>query len=291
MDILEILGLKKPEEIKEIKPDSGQKPAVQAVQPKRPEPEEIKVREVMPVRVDKFDSLIGRGGLKRGDTILLSGGCGTGKTTFCAQSIYNALVAGEKCTYITFEETPQKIKENMKENFGWDFYKYEKSGAFAIIKLDALEIARAVEAAIAKQRGGLYIDYGEFELPLRLNIPFKPDRVAVDSLSALSITFVENHEGYRQYLRLLFETLDRFNSVNFVIGETEQEPGIYSRTGVEEFLADGVVVLYNIQRNNQREKALEILKLRSSDHVGHIVPYKITSKGIKIVADQEPFSQ
>ncbi|MCH7902575.1 circadian clock protein KaiC, partial [archaeon] len=62
----------------------------------------------------------------------------------------------------------------------------------------------------------------------------------------------------------------------------EQDPKVYSRTGVEEFLADGVIVLYNINKDGKRENALEILKLRSSSHKKGLVPYKITSKGITI---------
>ncbi len=245
------------------------------------------IRKTMPVRVDRFDTLIDKGGLKRGDTILVSGGCGTGKTTFAMQSIWEGLLQGEKGVYITLEESPAKIKENMLENFGWDFSKYEEKRTFAIIKLDPLIIARSVEAEIAKKRGSLYIDSKDFDLALSFNLPFNPDRVAVDSLSALAIAFMDNKEGYREYLRLLFDKLESYNSVNFVLGETEQEPGIYSRTGIEEFLADGVFVLYNIQVGIKRQKALEILKLRSSNHMKKIVPYQITSAGIKIFAGRE----
>ena len=102
---------------------------------------------------------------------------------------------------------------------------------------------------------------------------------------------MENEQGYRQYLRHLFETLESYNSVNIVLGETEQEPGVYSRSGIEEFLADGVVVLYNIKIHNIREKALEILKLRSSNHEKKITPYKITSKGMEIYINQELFRE
>lgn len=248
-------------------------------------------RDSLPIRVHEFDKLISRGGVKRGDTILLSGGCGTGKTTFGMQSLYNAVMHGEKGVYLTLEESPNKIRENMEENFGWKISKYEREGRLAIIKLDPLEIARAVEATIAQMRGGLYIDYEQFSLSLRFKMPFNPDRVVVDSLSALSIAFMENKEGYRQYLRLLFDTLETYNSVNIVLGETEQEPGIYSRTGIEEFLSDGVVVLYNLHVGNKRMKAMEILKLRSSNHVKRIVPYEITSTGIKLHLQGEVSSE
>ncbi|MFH1255974.1 MAG: ATPase domain-containing protein [Candidatus Diapherotrites archaeon] len=255
------------------------------------EREKARFREVMPVRVSDFDRLIEKGGLKRGDTVLLSGGCGTGKTTFAMQSMYNAVLAGEKAVYLTLEETAEKIKENMYENFGWDLYTLEEENKIAIIKIDPLSIARAVEAALTKERGGLYIELEEFDLPFQFNLPFKPDRVTVDSLSALSIAFMENEQGYRQYLRHLFETLEKYNSVNIVLGETEQQPNVYSRSGVEEFLADGVIVLYNIKIHNLREKALEILKLRSSNHEKRIVPYKICDRGIEIYINQSLFRE
>ena len=100
-------------------------------------------------------------------------------------------------------------------------------------------------------------------------------------LSALAIAFNEE-ENYRKYIRELFESLERLNCVSYVISETEQDPKIYSRTGVEEFLADGVVVLYSLKKDGKRENAVEILKLRSSSHSKGMSPYKITSKGITI---------
>lgn len=244
-------------------------------------------REIMPLRVSNFDKLIERGGLKRGDTIMLSGGCGTGKTTFCMQSLYHGALHGEKGVYITLEESEEKIKENMMQNFNWDIEGMEREGKLAIIKIDPLTVARAVEAMITKKRGGLYIGFEEFDLTSQLNLPFKPDRVVVDSLSALSIAFMENEQGYRQYIRHLFESLEGFKSSNIVLGETEQDPGIYSRSGIEEFLADGVVVFYNIKLHDQRQKALEILKLRSSNHERRIIPYTIGKKGIEIQIDKE----
>jgi len=251
----------------------------------------VEFREVLPVRVSEFDRLIARGGLKRGDTILLSGGAGTGKTTFGMQSLYNGALNGEKGVYLTLEESAEKIKENMRENFGWDLDALEREEKLAIIKIDPLTIARAVEATLTKERGGLYIEFEQFDLPFQFNLPFKPDRVVVDSLSALSIAFLENEQGFRQYLRHLFETLEKYNSVNIVLGETEQQPNVYSRSGIEEFLADGVMVFYNIKIHNIRQRALEIIKLRSSAHERRITPYNITSNGFEIYIDQELFRE
>ncbi len=248
-------------------------------------------REILPVRVSDFDKLIQRGGLKRGDTILLSGGCGTGKTTFGMQSLYYGALHGEKGVYITLEESTEKIRENMVENFGWDLLSLERKGLLALIRVDPLKLARSVEALLVQKRGGLYIEDKQFDLSTQFNIPFKPDRVVFDSISALSIAFIENEQGFRQYLRSLFTTFESYGSLNFVLGETEQMPGVYSRSGIEEFLADGVVVLYNLKMHNTRQKALEILKLRSSNHEKKIVPYKITGSGLEIYVHEELFKE
>ena len=89
----------------------------------------------------------------------------------------------------------------------------------------------------------------------------------------------------------IHETLEKYNSVNIVLGETEQQPNIYSRSGIEEFLADGVMVFYNIKIHNIRQRALEIIKLRSSAHERKITPYNITSNGFEIYIDQELFRE
>ncbi|MFH1240257.1 MAG: ATPase domain-containing protein [Candidatus Diapherotrites archaeon] len=241
-----------------------------------------KTIEIMPIRVDKFDGLIKDGGLERGSTTLISGGTGTGKTTFALQSMYYSALKGEKGIFISFEEEPAKIKQHMLKNFGWDFYKLEKQGVFAFLKLDPAKIARTVEGKIAEKSGSLKIKIQNIELP------FKPDRICLDSLSALSIAF-EDEDNYRKYIRELFEFLESYNSVNLVIAETQQNPKIYSKTGVEEFLADAVVVLYNVKHEGFRKNALEILKLRSSEHVKKMVPYKIGSSGIEINTDKNKF--
>ena len=81
--------------------------------------------------------------------------------------------------------------------------------------------------------------------------------------------------------------LSEFDSVNYVISETEQNPKVFSRTGVEEFLADGVVVLYNLRVDGKRQNALEILKMRTGKHLKKIVPYKIGKSGIEVLFDEK----
>ena len=230
--------------------------------------------EFLPVRVDNFDQNLSAGGIERGSTILVSGGCGTGKSTFCMQSLYNGLLNGEKAVYILFEESAEKLKRHMKNNYGWDFEAFEQEEQFAMLKINPFKIARSVEASLLKQRRALLVQVEQLELP------FVPDKIAVDSLSSLSVAFMGNSENYRYYIKHMFDSLNQYDSVNYIISETEQDPGIYSRTGIEEFLGDGVIVLYNVKVGQTRKRALEILKMRCCNHSKNLMPYNLTTKGV-----------
>ncbi|MDD5148476.1 MAG: ATPase domain-containing protein [Candidatus ainarchaeum sp.] len=241
------------------------------------EAREEKQFELLPIRVDAFDKLISSHGLERGSIVLIAGGAGTGKTTFCFQSIFESALAGEKCIYLSFEEEPEKIKKHMKTNYGWDVAPLEKKGNFAIIKFDPLKVAKTVEAMLERQTGELMIEVAELELP------FTPDRLVIDSLSALSVTF-ESEQKFRRYVKELFDMLESYNCVSFVISETTQDPTVYSPQGIDEFLADVVLVFYNIKIRNKRMNAAEILKIRSAKQVKGLIPYTIGEEGIKLLS-------
>jgi circadian clock protein KaiC len=249
-------------------------------------------------RVSTFDDLIVKKGIERGNTILVSGGCGTGKTVLSMQSLYNGAVAGERGIYISLVEDSDKLKRHMKSNFGWDVDAFEASGMISIQKVDAFALAEDVTSMFENQQElraadvCLFKEHQEGDISLvdsrKIKIPFKPDRIVIDSISSLGAAF-RNKDCYRMYLQAMIEALNQHDSVNFLLSETEQEPDRYSRTGVEEFLVDGVFVLYNLRKGQVRRRAIEILKLRCSDHVKEMVPYMITSDGINLLSGDKVF--
>jgi circadian clock protein KaiC len=117
-----------------------------------------------------------------------------------------------------------------------------------------------------------------------------PDFIVIDSLTAIASAFTGKDDSYRIYIEQLFRFLEKTKATSFLITETEQVPKIFSTTGVEEFLADGVLVLYNLKHGNVRENALEILKLRGAGHKKNIVAYQISGEGIVVYPEQEVFS-
>lgn len=225
-------------------------------------------------------------GIPKGATTLVCGGPGSGKTIFCLQTLYHAAKRGEKCFYMTFEETPERLKEHMKD-FGWDPEPLEKSGNLIIKKVSPLDITRQIDAMLEKMKGELLIDMK----PLIVPKGFTPDRIAVDSLSAIASAFYGKEETYRLYIEQLFNIFNEMQSTTFLISETPDPTQKLTTSGVEEFLADGVFVFYNLRTGNVRESAVEILKMRGAGFEKKIVAMQIKSdQGIVVYPEQEVFT-
>jgi len=78
-----------------------------------------------------LDELV-NGGLPNHSGIILRGPSGCGKSLFCKQFIWNGLRNGEFGLYITFDQSPNEIRESMAA-FRWDTAPYEEKGMFIII--------------------------------------------------------------------------------------------------------------------------------------------------------------
>src|SRR3989338_5762253 len=138
-----------------------------------------------------FDDMIA-GGLPKNSLTLLTGTCGTGKTTFCAEFLYNgATKFGEKGVYISFEESPELIKTDMGL-FGMNF--------------DALEAERKV----------LFVKYDPYHIEdifdiIESNVRLTgATRVCIDSISALGL-YVRDIPELRRMIFNLGMTLRKLN--------------------------------------------------------------------------------
>lgn len=257
-----------------------------AKKPEKKEKREIKKEsQYLSTNISGFDKLIDSGGFERGTSILVSGGCGTGKSIFSLEFLYNGCKQGQKGLYMGFEENPEQFKKWM-EKFNMDLEKYEKEGLLRIIKLDPYKIARTVNAILVKEKKELKIE-GELSI---LPKNFQPDRVVIDSLSTLSAAFENKKEHYEIYVKELLNLLSSKNAVTLAIYEIEQSLERYNRTGMEESLTDGVVVLYNIKKESTRVRMLEILKLKGTNHLKGVVPFEIKEKiGIVVYPSEKIF--
>jgi len=244
----------------------------------------IKKETVLKTGISGFDELFVDGGIPAGSSVLVAGGPGTGKSILCRHISYNVVSKGKKCMYVSFEENKERILQSM-ERFGWDAKKYIESGDFLIQKINPLDILRMKFGSIGGSGSATELSYKI--KPLVIPKDFHPDVIAVDSLTAIIAASVTKDKNYRVYLQQLFSFFEETGSTSFLITETDPIPIRYSETGIEEFLADGIIVLYNIQKKDIRENAIEVLKMRYGKHQKKIVLMSITDKGIKVHPDKK----
>ena len=243
-----------------------------------------KKEKVLKTGISGFDSLFMDGGLPSGSSVLVAGGPGTGKSIFCRNICFNLVSKGKKCMYVSFEENKERIVKSM-ERFGWDVNKYIDNGNLLIQKINPLDILRMKFGSIGGSGSATELSYKI--KPLVIPKDFQPDVIAVDSLTAIIAASVTKDKNYRVYLQQLFSFFEETGATSFLVTETEPIPKRYSETGIEEFLADGIIVLYNVKKKDTRENAIEIIKMRYGKHQKKIVSMTITNNGIKVHPDKK----
>lgn len=236
-----------------------------------------KPKKIMKVKtgLEGFD-LISEGGLPRGRTTLLSGTAGSAKTVFAIQFLMEGICrAKENGVFVTFEETPDDIRRNML-SFGWDIKQWEKEKKWIFVDASPETGQEIIEA-------GNY-DLGALLVRIEHAISkINAKRVSLDSLGAIFSQFT-NGGTVRQELLRISATLKDIGVTALMTSERTQEYGDIARYGVEEFVADNVVILRNILEDEKRRRTMEILKFRGTSHQKGEYPFTITpNEGLVII--------
>jgi circadian clock protein KaiC len=230
--------------------------------------------EKLPTGIPTFD-MIAEGGLPRNRTTLLAGTAGSGKTVFAVQFLAAGIAAGEPGVFVTFEESPADVRQNMR-SFGWDMRQWEQDGVFAFVDASPDPEIEMIEA-------------GSFDLGALLarveNAVRRVGarRVSVDSLGAMFSQFSDQSLVRRELFRIA-SALKRLGVTAVMTAERTEDYGPIARFGVEEFIADNVMVLRNELEEEKRRRTIEILKFRGTDHQKGQYPFTIVeNEGIVVI--------
>jgi circadian clock protein KaiC len=218
--------------------------------------------------------IIAKGGLPKNRTTLISGTAGSGKTVFAVQFLAAGIERGEPGVFVTFEESAANIRENM-HSFGWDMAKWEAEGKLTFVDASPDPDIDTVES------GGF--DLGALVARIQNAVKkVKATRVSVDSLGAVFSQFSDQSMVRGELFRIA-SALKAMGVTAVLTAERTDDHGPIARFGVEEFIADNVMILRNALEDETRRRTIEILKFRGCDHQKGEYPFTIVPKGGVIV--------
>ena len=218
--------------------------------------------------------IIAKGGLPINRTTLISGTAGSGKTVFAIHFLAAGIQQGEPGVFVTFEESAEDVKKNMR-SFGWDLDKWEKEGKLTFVDASPDPTIETVEA------GGF--DLGALLARVQNAVKkVNAKRVSVDSLGAVFSQFSDQAMVRGELFRIA-SALKGMGVTAVLTAERTDDHGPVARFGVEEFIADNVIILRNALEDETRRRTIEILKFRGCDHQKGEYPFTIVPNGGVIV--------
>lgn len=219
--------------------------------------------EFIPTGLDGIDQVLG--GFPRGGLIILAGQAGTGKTILSAKILYEGVLRyGEPGVYASFIEDRHRFYSNMRR-LGLDFEELEKRGLFAY--LDLIPVGRLGVSSIAE----FIIDTVD---------KLRAKRLVVDSFSALAHTFKDEAE-LRIFVHNIFYRICRNLDCTTIVIEEIPIGAERIGFGVEEFIADAVVILRRRLFDERILRDLEIVKLRGVELKENRFVFTLSS-GVKV---------
>ena len=235
--------------------------------------------------IDGFDKLI-EGGIPEGRSILISGGTGTGKTIFAIQFLINGAKQEEPGIYLTLDERPDLIREDMLR-FGWNIRELEDKGKIQIIDGTIAKVGIPSDEEFSLPATGFDLDKLLLEL-MRTIKKIKAKRVVIDSIPALGMNFENEHEIRKAILKIVY-LLSRAGVTTLLTTEVNEGSKQFGKYGVEEFVSDGVIVLHYMGIGTQSNRTLHIRKMRATKHSEDLHPLEITNTGLKIHNVEEDY--
>ena len=210
-----------------------------------------------------LDEMLGGAGVYRGSSVLLSGTAGTGKTSLAAHFVDAACRRGERCLYLSFEESPQQLMRNMR-SIGLKLMPW--------VKKDLLRFHSTRPSA-----------YGlEMHLAMvhRMVKEFQPRVVVIDP-----ITSFLNAGGSVETEGMLMRLIDYLKAQDITAVFTSLTRGGEAVEGSQvavSSLIDTWLLVRDIEVGGERIRGLYVLKSRGMAHSNRVREFLLTDRGVKL---------
>ena len=232
-----------------------------------PEPQRVAPRGRVSTGVADLDVMMG-GGIPAGDSVLLAGPTGTGKSILATQFIAAGAEAGQAGVLIVFEEHAKEYLARAEAlNFGLD--RMIEQGTLEVIYLRPLDLSpdeTLHEIREAADRVGA-------------------ERVVIDSLSGFELALAPTFRiDFRESLYRLIGALTGSGITVLTTMELGQhDTELRFTPNVISFLADDLLMLRFVEVDHALRKVVGVAKMRGSQHSKDFLEYEITASGVRML--------
>jgi circadian clock protein KaiC len=216
--------------------------------------------------IAELDAMMG-GGIPAGNSLVLAGPTGTGKTTFAMQFVAAGLRAGERAVIAVFEEHPAVYVARARAA-GVDF-----KGAVADDRLRIIYL-RPLDLSVDETLEEIRVSVAELGAT----------RVVIDSISGFEVALAPTfREDFRESLYRLIGALTALGVTIFSTVEVVGTQDGLQFTGYQiSFLTDDIISQRYVEIDGELVKVLTVVKMRGSDHHTGFRRYTLGGDGVTL---------
>jgi circadian clock protein KaiC len=219
--------------------------------------------ERIPTGIERLDTMLGGKGFYRGSSILLSGTAGTGKTSVASTFAEATCRRGERCLYVSFEESPSQITRNMA-TIGIDLQSWVKKGRLQFQTVRPFHFG--LEMHLARM--------------IKFITEFAPEVVIIDPISGLD-TSGTSLEVKAALMRLVDYLKQK--GITAMLTDLKMGGSALERTDAAiSSLVDTWLVLRDLESNGERNRGLHVLKSRGMGHSNQVREFVLSDDGIQL---------
>ena len=228
-------------------------------------------RHRLSMGIPELDKMLG-GGIPQGDSLLIAGPSGTGKSALATQFIAEGLRQGEPGIMAIFEERPDGYTQRAG-TFGLGLKEAQEKGTLETLYLRPLDLSvdeTMQEILDAIKRVGA-------------------KRLVIDSMVGFEMALAP---GFRADFReSLYRMICALTGAGITILSTVEVEDTFDAMPFSHyaisFLTDDIIRLRYVEIDGQLRKVMVVIKMRGGNHSKDIREYIITAKGVVVIGPRQ----
>ncbi|MEP6672637.1 MAG: ATPase domain-containing protein [Chthoniobacter sp.] len=219
------------------------------------------------IGIPELDQMLG-GGLLEGDSLLVAGPSGTGKSALATQFIAEGLRSGEPGIIAVFEERPNGYTDRAA-SFGLNLKAPQQKGNLEILYLRPLDLS---------------VDETMQEL-LEAITRVGAKRLVIDSLVGFEMALAPDFRA--DFRESLYRMIGALTGAGITVLSTVEVEDTFTEMSFSHyaisFLTDDIIRLRYVEIDGQLRKVMVVIKMRGGNHSKDIREYVITDKGVVVI--------